>query len=439
MTLGYIGLALSIVVLVVLIIEDVNIWIACLASTIILALTSSGDVTVPGMIGTWLTSAGSMFSGYFVLYLCGGIFARVMEETHSAIAISKALIKIFPKKYLLFTMPIIGGILQYCGISVWLCLYALIPIALSLMEEADIPRRFLPIFLLAGTITVGQVAPGTPAMQNLIPMQILQGMGYDVNASSGMVIGWITVVGMLISALWILNILVNRARRHGEIFERKVSDGVEPEFEYLPPMWKALIGPICAIIFVNVQILSDASYNILLGGVVACIVNFNHMDWSFSNIKKHLEAAVGSTLNLLLTMSAVIGLGSVVKATPAFTSIINAIVNINAGPAVSLAIAVNIVAGISSSASGGEAIVVPMLGQTYIDMGLTPAAVHRITALSCIGLDSLPQNGAINAALKVCDETHKTAYWPIFWLTVVVPVVWCFVAALLFTWFPGLP
>ena len=39
----------------------------------------------------------------------------------------------------------------------------------------------------------------------------------------------------------------------------------------------------------------------------------------------------------------------------------------------------------------------------------------------------------------VCGETHKDAYMPVFWLTVVTPLIATAVGVVLFTLFPNLP
>lgn len=438
MAISYIGLILSIAVLIILMIRNCNIWMACLVACVILGLTNG--VGIDETFVSWIDGSATHFKNCFILFLCGGVFARILDESKCTIVIARGLINLFPKKFLLFTMPIVGGILTYGGISVWMALYAMIPIGLAIMQEGDIPRRYLPIFLLAGTITVGQVAPGSPASQNLIPMQLLNDMGQNLSPSSGLVIGWICTIGELATGLAILYYMVERSRKKGEHFELKEGDVTGfGAHKNLPPMWKAIIGPICAIVFVNIQVFENAGYNILLGGLVTLVLNFKYFTKTWDCIMEQLDRAVSGTLSLLLNMAAVIGFGAAISLSPAFTHIKDAIVGINAGPLVSLAIAVNVIAGICGSASGGEAIVIPLLGQTYLDMGVLPAAMHRVTALASIGLDSLPHNGGICTAIAACNETHKSSYWPIFWLTVVIPVLWSIIAALLFAAFPGLP
>ncbi len=57
-------------------------------------------------------------------------------------------------------------------------------------------------------------------------------------------------------------------------------------------------------------------------------------------------------------------------------------------------------------------------------------------AISSARLDSLPHNGYIVTVTNgLCKETHKDAYMPIFWVTVLTPFIGTIVAVLLFTMF----
>jgi H+/gluconate symporter-like permease len=68
-------------------------------------------------------------------------------------------------------------------------------------------------------------------------------------------------------------------------------------------------------------------------------------------------------------------------------------------------------------------------------MGLNPEALHRLAALSTIGLDSLPHNVAVVTTLTIFGLSHKEAYKHFWWITVVITVLSCVpavIAALIF-------
>ena len=93
------------------------------------------------------------------------------------------------------------------------------------------------------------------------------------------------------------------------------------------------------------------------------------------------------------------------------------------------------IAGLTGSASGGLSIALPVLGPYYIDQGVDPEQLHRISSISSGALDSLPHNGYIVTTVRaICGETHKSAYWPIAALTMAVPVIGLVLAVVLMQW-----
>ena len=59
----------------------------------------------------------------------------------------------------------------YGGVSLFVAFFVLAPMAQALFRAADIPRRLMPAAIALGTSTFTMSAlPGTPAIQNAIPM-----------------------------------------------------------------------------------------------------------------------------------------------------------------------------------------------------------------------------------------------------------------------------
>jgi H+/gluconate symporter-like permease len=63
------------------------------------------------------------------------------------------------------------GILTYGGVSLFVVAFAVYPIAVALFRRADVPKRLIPAAIALGSFTFTMTAlPGTPAIQNAIPM-----------------------------------------------------------------------------------------------------------------------------------------------------------------------------------------------------------------------------------------------------------------------------
>ena len=88
-----------------------------------------------------------------------------------------------------------------------------------------------------------------------------------------------------------------------------------------------------------------------------------------------------------------------------------------------MAVATNILAALTGSASGELTIALDALGATYMriaaDAGIDPAVMHRVAVIGAGALDSLPHNGAVVTLLAVCGCTHRESYFDIVMVAIV--------------------
>jgi H+/gluconate symporter-like permease len=167
----------------------------------------------------------------------------------------------------------------------------------------------------------------------------------------------------------------------------------------------------------------------LIAAIFIAIVATIAMHWPrWRDLRQSInEGTMGSLLPIFNTASEV-GYGSVIAALAAFAVIRDAVIGLSPGnPLLSEALAVNIMAGITGSSSGGLSIALNMLGKSYLELGTTagisPQLLHRVAAVASGGLDSLPHNGAIITLLAICHLTHRESYLDIFVVSVVVPLL----------------
>ncbi len=132
-------------------------------------------------------------------------------------------------------------------------------------------------------------------------------------------------------------------------------------------------------------------------------------------------------------ISSLVGFGAVVAALPAFTAVSEAVLNVGGGPLISLTIAMNALAALTGTASGGMAIALNALGDHYMQLAqqynIDPALMHRVTTISAGTLDALPHNGTVLLLLSISGLTHKESYMDMV-MTVIVSVIIALVAVL---------
>jgi H+/gluconate symporter-like permease len=100
---------------------------------------------------------------------------------------------------------------------------------------------------------------------------------------------------------------------------------------------------------------------------------------------------------------------------------------IEGGPLVSLAVATNVLAALTGSASGGLTIALDALGQTYMTIasqtGINPALMHRVAVIGSGTLDILPHNGAVVTLLAICGTTHRESYFDIVMVGAILALI----------------
>jgi H+/gluconate symporter-like permease len=239
---------------------------------------------------------------------------------------------------------------------------------------------------------------------------------------------------MALFGYWWLNRLIRKAVANGESFETRADDPKNRERE-LPSPISGLI-PLIVVLTLSFLFHEELKQNALIialsGGVLAIAVINRKF---FHNISQALTDASTGALVAIGNTAAVVGFGSIAKVTPAFEQAVVFMTSLPGNELVGAAVAVSVIAGLTGSASGGQAIALPVLGPHYIDAGVNPDQLHRIVAISSGALDSLPHNGYVVTTIRgICKETHQAAYWPVAAVTVVVPFVGLAVAIGLFIW-----
>ena len=161
----------------------------------------------------------------------------------------------------------------------------------------------------------------------------------------------------------------------------------------------------------------------------------------FGDLKSSVnDGSMASFLPIFNTASEV-GYGAVIASLPAFKVVRDSVLGISNNPVISLAVAVNVLAGITGSASGGMSIALQTLGEQFRglaeDQGISLELMHRVTTLAAGGFDALPHNGAVITVLAICGLNHRQSYKDIFVVAVAIPVVALIVVITLGSLFGG--
>lgn len=415
---------------------------------------------------TFMGGAAHFLAQFFPLFLLGALFGKLMEDSGSVEVIGHFMTEKLGTRRAILAVTLAGAIVTYGGVSLFVAFFVLVPMAQSLFKVADIPRRLVPAAIALGTMTFTMSAlPGTPALQNAIPMPFF---GTTPFAAPGL--GIIAAAIMLGFGLWWLSRAEASARRAGEGYdEAEVAHGTTTDSQFreratiasefdpaeiehgvqaaASPTPLVALLPLVVVILVNLVmslfVLPRLDTSFLaeerwggtslsaVGGVWAVVValfsailtlialNYRRLP----SLRASMDAGANASVLPALSVSSLVGFGAVIAALPAFALVRDWVLSIQGGPLVSLAIATNILAALTGSASGGLTIALDALGETYLrlasEQGIDPALLHRVAVMSAGTLDSLPHNGAVVTLLAVCGVTHRDSYVDLFVVAIV--------------------
>jgi H+/gluconate symporter-like permease len=164
-------------------------------------------------------------------------------------------------------------------------------------------------------------------------------------------------------------------------------------------------------------------WSIVLAVAVACLIVVS-LNWRrFADLLGTVNQGTLGSMLPMLNVASEVGYGSVVASLPAFVSIRNALTGLTSDPAWSVFITVNVLAGITGSASGGLSIALASLGDFFVQeakaAGVSMEIMHRAAAIASGGMDLLPHNGAVITLLAICGLTHRQSYLDILAISII--------------------
>jgi H+/gluconate symporter-like permease len=469
--MGLVGILLGLALLVWLAFRGWSVLLLAPAAAL-LAAAFAREPLLANWTQTFMGSAAGFLAQFFPLFLLGALFGKLMEDSGAVAAIASFMTERLGERRAVLAVVLAGALVTYGGVSLFVAFFVLAPMAQALFRSAAIPRRLMPAAIALGTSTFTMSAlPGTPAIQNAIPMPFF---GTTPFAAPGL--GVIASAIMLGFGLWWLGRAEAVARRTGEDFgehapvdvatvaddqlvrERATNarefDPAEirhgQQSDTSPPIVLAML-PLAVVISVNllmslfvlprldVSFLAEERWGgtslAAVAGVWAVVtalaaatatliaVNRRHLP----ALRASMDAGANASVLPALSVASLVGFGAVVAGLPAFAIVRDWVLAIEGGPLVSLAAATNVLAALTGSASGGLTIALDALGDTYMQLaaakGIDPALMHRVAVIGSGTLDSLPHNGAVVTLLAVCGSTHRESYLDIVMVAIVGAII----------------
>ena len=428
-----IGIVLGLILLIFLAYKGHSIiWVAPVCAALVAVL--GGLNVLQAYLEEYIGGTAAYIVSWFPAFFLGAVYGKIMDLTGSARSLANKLISLIGSKYAILAVVLPCLLMTYGGISLFVVVFVVYPMGYAIYREADIPRTLLPGAIAFGAFGITMTCiPGTPQIQNIIPTSY-----YGTTAAAAPIMGLIAAALIAVPGYIYLEWRAKQARNKGLHFVEDPKHKEAPAATREQPKWHWLCGLVPLLVVVlMLNVLpgllkkygvadwssSQAIVVALLGGIaVACLMNIHQLKVLLPAVN---EGANGS-LPAIMNTACAVGFGSVVKIVPGFVLLKNAMLNMPGSILFSEAVAVNVLAGATGSASGGMSIALEALGPQYLskaaELGLSPEYLHRIASIASGGLDTLPHNGAVLTLLAVSNCKHKESYLDICVTSCIIPV-----------------
>ncbi|MBP2641097.1 MAG: GntP family permease [Firmicutes bacterium] len=413
MTLSVIGILVSLAAIVILALRGVGIMLIAPLAVVIVSLFSGMGV-LDTLMGPYMKGFINYAGKFYLVFLFASVFGKYMDDSGAAKSIARSILGVIGHEkplYVLLAVAVITLCLTLGGVSLFVVIFAVMPIARPLFKQLNIPwHLFIAAFIFGiGSISMTMM-PGTPSILNIMPMKYL-----GTTAAAAPLLGIVASIFVACFNVWYMNSQLKKCAARGEgydVDETKLSAssaGVDEEKE-LPSFIISIIPSIVVIVALNAFKI-DIVYSLVIGCATAALLFFKY-------VKNHLTTLNAGAFNTaipVINTCADVGYGMAVAASAGFKVITDFLMSIPGHPVVSLSLATFLMTGITGSASGGLGIVLETLVKQYVAMGVNPEFIHRAVAIAAGAFDALPHNGVIITTLAVAGLTHKQAYRHVWW------------------------
>src|SRR4051812_19368150 len=168
--MGLLGILLALALLMWLAFRGWSVLLVAPAAAL-LAAAMSREPLLAHWTQTFMGGASRFVAQWFPLFLLGGLFGKLMDDSSSITSIARYLTERLGTRLAMLSVVLASAVVTYGGVSVFVAFFVLVPMAQQMFRAADIPRRLMPATICLGAFTFTMSAlPGSPPLHNAIPL-----------------------------------------------------------------------------------------------------------------------------------------------------------------------------------------------------------------------------------------------------------------------------
>lgn len=409
--IGVIGIIVGLVFFVIAAMKGWNVLITSVVTAVIIAVTNGMGIAdaMLGAKSSYVTGLASFVQKNLLIFVGAAILGEYIDKSGAAKSIAQAIMsKVGTKSPYLVLLAIaaVGAILTYAGISMFVAMFALIPLARPIFKECNIPwHLFCAAWTLAACSFTMAMIPGVPAIA-----WINAANGCGVSMTAAPVLGIVgSIIAIVVSCLYI-KFALKRAQAKGEAYEITAADSEAAEQKETPSVFMSLLPLIVMIVIIIAGSQLGVANVVYIGMIVAIVVSMIVFNKFIPSQRDTMGNGAKNALGPALFTSAAVGVGTVAAASVGFTVIYEAIFNMPGGTYVSAATMAAVLGGVMGSGSGAVGIIAQNFLEPYLATGCDPAALAKIIATAATIGGALPNSGAMFGMLAAMGLNHGNSY-----------------------------
>lgn len=409
--IGVIGIIVGLVFFVIAAMKGWNVLITSVVTAVIIAVTNGMGIAdaMLGAKSSYVTGLAGFVQKNLLIFVGAAILGEYIDKSGAAKSIAQAIVgKVGTKSPYLVLLAIaaVGAILTYAGISMFVAMFALIPLARPIFKECNIPwHLFCAAWSLAACSFTMAMIPGVPAIA-----WINAANGCGVSMTAAPVLGIVgSVIAIVVSCIYI-KFALKRAQAKGETYEITAADSEAAAQGETPSLFMSLLPLIVLIVIIIAGSQLGVANVVYIGMIVAVVVSMIVFNKYIPSQRDTMGNGAKNALGPALFTSAAVGVGTVAAASVGFTVIYEAIFNMPGGTYVSAATMAAVLGGVMGSGSGAVGIIAQNFLEPYLATGCDPAALAKIIATAATIGGALPNSGAMFGMMAAMGLNHGNSY-----------------------------
>jgi H+/gluconate symporter-like permease len=442
-TLSVIGLLVAAIIFVVVVWKGLDVFTSTILVSFIIICTSA--------MNWWeaLTNYATGYCGFiasqiFVIVI-GAIFGELMGASGAAESIANVITEKLGVKRVILSITVISTVFVYVGISGFVVLFVIAPIATVMMKRAGYAYRMIPGIIFIGA-TCSAMLPYAINVTNTIPAAIIaeQLPGESVSLGSAPILGIVAfVVSTCVGYFYMVYAAKKTAIKEGTVVDDTKPVKIVPTRNDLPSVAVATIPFVAVVaivlIFSNVTAVQNiikvtdanaiAVFAMFIGCLLIVLLCYKQLVVK-EGLKEVIAKGVNNGVGATVMAAAIIGFSTVLQNSVGFEAIKNWVLNFNMNPYITEFLGLNILAGIMGSGTAAVQTFFQFFTQSLVAKGASSAALHRIAPAAVTGMNTLPNAGGMVAQLKWMDISLAEGYWYVFVTSVIAPIIGSFCAVI---------